>query len=147
MHTHAHRSPSIPQSFPSARLTASVRMSEVKMSLRERRAQSEIDAAFRCLYTFPIPGCSPPLGAQLHIPSEMLSNAISPPPSLEYMLMLWHLQNLRWGLVGDGFHWVLLLKQKRTHFSVLSLLKKTKHMFVPPQLVELQPAPKLLLNQ
>lgn len=55
-------------------------MSEVKMSLRERRAQSEIDAAFRCLYTFPIPGCSPPLGAQLHIPSEMLSNAISPPP-------------------------------------------------------------------
>lgn len=49
--------------------------------------------------------------------------------------------------MGDGFHWVLLLKQKRTHFSVLSLLKKTKHMFVPPQLVELQPAPKLLLNQ
>lgn len=147
MRTHTHTA--LLQSLnpsPSARLTASVRMSEVKMSLRERRAQSEIDAAFRCLYTFPIPGCSPPLGAQLHIPSEMLSNAISP-PSLEYMLMLWHLQNLRWGLVGDGFHWVLLLKQKRTHFSVLSLLKKTKHMFVPPQLVELQPAPKLLLNQ
>lgn len=115
------------------------------MSLRERRAQSsEIDAAFRCLYTFPIPGCLPALGAQLHIPSEMLSNAIlhpPSPPSLEYMLMLWHLQNLRWGWVGDGSHWVLLLKQKRTHFSVLSLLKKTKHMFVPPQLVELQPAP------
>lgn len=51
------------------------------MSLRERRAQSsEIDAAFRCLYTFPIPGCSPALGAQLHIPSEMLSNAILHPP-------------------------------------------------------------------
>lgn len=66
---------------------------------------SEIDAAFRCLYTFPIPGCSPALGAQLHIPSEMLSNAILPPPRLWSICWCCGIFKI-WG--GAGGRWISL---------------------------------------
>lgn len=82
-----------------------------------------------------ISGCLPTLSAQLHIPSEMLSNAILRFPSLEYMLMLWRLK-FEFGM-GLGLWWgglsyrVLLLKEKemRPFLSTVTPGNKNNNVF------------------